>query len=102
MAPRHILPYLLSPGITFLALMLEDPTQVQARVNLKMLELLVQFADSLVDKEGLDLQDVLRGFTAMREVGRGAVNGDSRLSIEAASPTHHRIHTLVGSYSEHS
>ena len=84
---RRMLPHLLASGLTFFARILEDPTQVQSPANLTMLGTLVQFIQSLVDKESLDLRGVLEGCTAMEEIARGAVNhsvdGDVVRQIQA-------------------
>lgn len=71
---RRMLPHLLASGLTFFALILEDPTQGQSPAYLAVLGTLVQFIQSLVDKEGLELRGVLKGCTAMEGIARGAVN----------------------------
>lgn len=93
-----MLPYLLAPGITFLTLILEDPTQVQARLNLQMIERLVQALEALVNDEDLDLGGVLKGCTAMQRVGTQAVSGDTHQEMPKAL---REIHTLVSSSTRH-
>ena len=94
MAPRRALPYLVAPGITFLALILEDPTQVQARLNLKMLEILGDFVEALVEEEGLGLQGVLTGFRAMRRVATEAVEANPSAAMTEPTSSY-PICTLV-------
>ena len=90
-----MLPYVLAPGLAFLAFILSDPTMVQARLNLQMLETLVSFVEVLVEEEGMGLESVLEGCIEMRRVAREVVNQDRSSNGDTPPAPHGAIKTLV-------
>ncbi|SPO06380.1 uncharacterized protein DNG_09069 [Cephalotrichum gorgonifer] len=68
----RMMPYILATGLTLLAITLEEENPT-TRLHLAMINSLVEFAQSLVDEEGLDLHGILNGCKAIRQVATDAL-----------------------------
>jgi ABC-type multidrug transport system fused ATPase/permease subunit len=98
-ADRFFIPYLLSAYFTLAAIILERPECPDAIVDAGIINSFAQFLDYMIQKNGLDLHQMLAGCTRFAEVIRyvaanGAANGQDPAAGPASTFSSHTPNEL--------
>lgn len=90
----------MASGLSLLTFILREPGDVDAKMCRKLVEYMVEFVDGLVNDEGLPLQGILKGCTAIQEVITLAVGDSPRTNDETGLPIYSHPQTQASPIQE--